>query len=171
MRSLVSFSVFQLSLPQVSNLLLIVLYSLRRDLSVLVHKTIPSPCVKSSQASPCTKSLQSREDRKRIPTKYFSCIFSYCSYLVCSDAVLGPWYTTTAVSDAAAAAAAACSSAPAFRPLAPLPPVRLRLGPDPDPDCCPVTRIASIVFLLSCLTKPLWISSFYEVFFFFFSEF
>jgi hypothetical protein len=100
---------------------------------------IPSPCVKSSQASPCTISLRFREDRKRIQTKYFSYIFSYFSHLVCSDAVLGPWYTTTAVSDAvAAAAAAACSSAPASRPLAPLPPVRLRLGPDPDPDCCPV---------------------------------
>jgi hypothetical protein len=144
----VSYSVFQLSIPPVSNMLLIVPYSLRRDLSVLVHQTIPSPCVKSSRASPCTKSLQSREDRKRIQTKYFSCIFFYCSYLVCSDAVLGPWYTTTAVSDAAAAAAAACSSAPASRRLAPLLPVRLRLGPDPDPDCCPVTRIASIVFFI-----------------------
>jgi len=77
----VSYSVFQLSIPPVSNMLLIVPYSLRRDLSVLVHQTIPSPCVKSSRASPCTKSLQSREDRKRIQTKYFSCIFFYCSYL------------------------------------------------------------------------------------------
>ncbi len=58
--------------------------------------------------------------------------------------MLGPWYTTTAVSAAAAAAAAAaCSSAPASRPFAPLPPARLRLGPDPD--CCPVACIASIM--------------------------
>jgi hypothetical protein len=144
----VSYSVFQLSIPPVSNMLLIVPYSLRRDLSVLVHKTIPSPCVKSSRASPCTKSLQSREDRKRIQTKYFSCIFSYCSYLVCSDAVLGPWYTTTAVS----LAAAACSSAPASRPFAPLPPARLRL--DPDPDCCPgpITPIASLASVFPCFS-------------------
>ncbi len=69
-------------------------------------------------------------------------------YLDCSGAVLGPWYTTTAVS----LAVGACSDLSASRLLLPLPPVRLRL----DPFRCPVpmTRIVSVILLLPAWLRP-----------------
>jgi hypothetical protein len=69
-------------------------------------------------------------------------------YLDCSGAVLGPWYTTTAVS----LAVGACSALSASRLLLPLPPVRLRLDPVRCP--VPITRIVSVVLLLPVRLKP-----------------
>ncbi len=64
-------------------------------------------------------------------------------YLDCSGAVLGPWYTTTAVS----LAVGACFDLSASRLLLPLPPARLRL----DPFRCPVPMICIVLVIYSCL--------------------
>jgi hypothetical protein len=69
-------------------------------------------------------------------------------YLDCSGAVLGPWYTTTAVS----LAVGACSDLSASRLLLSLPPARLRL----DPLRCPVPVIRIVLvsyFIVACFAK------------------